>query len=228
LCPFGSLPPLRIVRERTEQAGQPEAKAIAYSYPLGEGIRPPSPPFFKRPGGLDTVMFEARLTRGILVSADCVALEKAKNQQASGLKLTEAQRKFPWHVMPLRPWPSDGEIARIPRKENPAEFDHIKYGDLIAGERVNRAMEIPERLNADGAVAVERAYVDLRYLTPLKPDHFEGMVRLASLSDAAVRRLWAKIFTFFSGVLLPEALTCPKCAAGFTMAELVTKNAIAD
>jgi hypothetical protein len=212
-CVTGALPATRVARTWDGQTG-PEQKATVFQYPTPANIRlrrPPNPPLFGK-GGPEGVLLEGRLSRSIIVSDDCVALAKAKNQAASGLQLTERQRSAPWHLVPLGDWPSAGEFVQI-------DGSGVSLGSLITAGRVKRYLEIPEFCDPDGRVIVRHCKADFRFLTPVKPEALEGVTRLASISDSGQRILWAKVLTYFSGKELPHSVTCPHCAKTFPSVE---------
>jgi hypothetical protein len=152
----------------------------------------------------------------VVLSEDCVALAKAANQTLS-LKLESASAKAaPWHIAPIKPWPLDTQTVPI------GGGKQEQMGDLIARGLVKRYAEIPELKNGEGQVVVGRGYVDLRFMTPLMPEVFDGTRRLASMTDFGKARLWARLFLFFSGRSIPAAgLTCPKCGESTPLEKLL-------
>ena len=66
--------------------------------------------------------------------------------------------------------------------------------DLIHSGMVHRYLELPEWPDV-----VSRGYINFLYLTPLKPDLFDQVSRIASLTDLGQALVQAKVFTFFSG-----------------------------
>jgi hypothetical protein len=213
LCPVGALPSIRVVR--TWGDAQPEAKAFVYPYPLPLNTRrPPTPPLFKkRDGAGDDVIFEASLLRCVIVSNDCVAIDKA-GSQARSLGLTNKARNIPWHVVPLRDWPEESRVVQL-------EDGHaMPLGDLIEAGRIHRYLSFPRFVSGKGEEVLPRSYADFRFLTPLKPELFENVTRLASMTDFGLARLWAKAYTYFSGRAIPEKLRCPHCGEASALEEL--------
>jgi len=209
-CPVGAVPSIRVARVfQNQDQAKPDKKAIIYDYPLPPGVKEPSPPLFRKDGGVESgILFDGRMKRCVVLSDDCVALAKAQNQ-ALAFELTEKAKNTPWHVAPVEPWPTSGELAS----------NGELMGDLIASGRVKRYLEVPRLVSAEGEEIVARGYVDMRFLTPVKPEVFKAVRRLASLSDRGVAVLWAKIFTYFSGKPIPPALACPTCGNSHSLKE---------
>lgn len=203
-CPVGAVPALRVARIWQNET-PPEAKATVYDYPLPSGAkRPPTPPLFKREP--DTPLFEGRLRRCIVVSNDCVTIAK-EGTRAQTLGMEPRKREWPWHVAPLQPWPLATQIVPLKDGDQP-------LGALIESGRIHRYLALPE------AELVPRSYADFRFLTPLKPELFEQVKRIASLTDLGQAYLWAKTYTYFSGRALPAQLACPHCERTFSLADV--------
>jgi len=212
-CPVGSVPAVRVARLWRSDAGQ-QRRAFVYEHPLTERVKnPPAPGLFRADGGVEKgdsgVLFDCWMKRCVVVSDDCVALAKAQNQSLS-MELTSKAKNAPWHVIPLEPWPSDGEV--VPKTGE-------RVGDLIAAGRVKKYLEFPY-LSKDGKEVLARGFADMRYLTPVKPEVFQGVRRIASLSDRAVGVLWGKVFTYFSGKDL-QAITCPSCGKAHSFSDFL-------
>jgi hypothetical protein len=219
VLPVGSISELRAMRLwEAEKAEADETKWTGIRYPHGQLKRKPKFPVFKRKeGGQESILFEARLTRCIVVSADCVALAKAQNQSLA-FELTERQKNIPWHVAPLEAWPSPGETVQIKGKD-------VLVADLINEGRISKYLGLPPLIR-DGSEIVSQSKIDLRFITPVRPTLFHDVVRVASLTDFGVAVLWAKVFSFFSGRSL-ERLTCPACKEVRSLDQFLEQPAIA-
>jgi hypothetical protein len=62
------------------------------------------------------------------------------------------------------------------------------------------------------------SYIDFRHITPIRPEVFESVTRVASMTELGVGLLWARVFTYFSGKYV-EDLACPKCGHSLTLVE---------
>jgi len=183
----------------------PEVRARIYDYSPTPSFRvPPTPPLFRNPP--DTPLFEAKLQRCIIVSNDCVTLAKEDNR-ALTLGAEAKKQAWPWHVAPVEPWPAASQL--VPTREGDRPL-----GELIEAGRVHRYLALPE------CALVPKSYVDFRHLTPLKPQLFEKVARVVSVSDLGQAYLWAKVFTYFSARAFPAEVACPKCGGKFSLADL--------
>lgn len=214
VCPIGAVAsPLRVARSYKDDP-PPERRGYVYDYPLSVKVKhPPNPDLFKREP--DTALFEARLRRCIIVSNDCVTIAKEETRSIS-LGLSERERSYPWHVAPIEPWPHRSRTVSV------GEGQVRPLADLIEEGRIHRSLALPAFIEREGRESLPRAYVDFKFLTPLKPDLFETMDvrRLVSATDLGQAYLWGKVFTYFSGRHLPGAIPCPHCGKAFSLTDL--------
>lgn len=212
-CPIGAVADLRVARLWNKRDPGKDQQASIYSYPLTEKPRnPPSPPLFKKSDNApEHVLVPLALGKSIVISDDCVTLAKAANQ-ALEFQLTDRQRNVPWYVAPIRAWPSAGEKIA----------DGRSVADLILQGRINRYLGLPPIIRS-GVEVHPRSYVDLRFMTPLKPGLLSNVERLASMTDRGKLMLAAKLFSFFSGRTM--TFKCRACGAVNSEEDLLSREA---
>jgi len=214
VCPVGSIPPIRVARLWKDEE-PPEQRATLFTHAPGTAYkRPPAPALFKKEPEL--VLLEGVLRRCVVLSEDCVVLEKVKNKLNTSGQVSRKTRDLPWHVAPLEPWPPDTDTIQIDGKQMPK-------GPFIEAGRFKSLLAVPTLAGPDGRPLVEKGFVDLRYVTPLRADF--TIMRLASMTDGGRAVLAAKLYTFWSGLHVPESLACPSCGARHSLESFLKAQA---
>ncbi len=217
VCPVGSIPPVRIAR-LFKNDKPPEERAIVYTPHAPKYKQPPAPALFdKRNGEPESVLLEGVLRRCIVLSEDCVVLEKIRNKLETSGQVTRKTRDLPWHVAPLESWPPDTDTIRMP------DGKQIPKGPFIEAGQFKSFLAIPKLLGQDGQSIVDKGFVDLRYVTPLRADF--SVKRIASMTDSGRMILAARLYTFWSGLHVPDNVVCPSCGATHSLEQLLEAQA---
>lgn len=216
-CPVGAVPaPIHIVR-LFKNDPPPEPRGKIWIHPPGSKPykQPPAPAAFKKLNDEpDGILFEANLRMGIVLSEDCVVLEKINNRRLAGHDLTNKVSEVPFHVAPIEPWPPDTDTVQV-------DDTVVTKASLIEQGQFHSLWAIPEVKDREGQIVVPRGYVDLRYSTPLRPAFAELLPRVASLTDSARFVLQAKLYTFHTGLEVPSGLKCPSCSASHSLTDIL-------
>jgi len=205
LCPAGSIGALRVAREWAPPRDQPNKNpttAFIYTHPVPplEGREKLNPPLWeKKP--LEQMLFDGTLRRCMVLSDSCIVIEKAQNQ-AKALPNEKPAPVWPVHVAPMRAWPSPSETVA---------GEELSLSDLLEQDLIHRYLPLPAYRRPDGEQVFGRCYVDLRYATPVKIDLLQPCPKLASLNANGLAYLQRKMFTFFSGIQIPQQVSCPSC-----------------